>query len=276
MAKALNSVQRTAALARRREQRRRRIVILVAFLMVAGVAVFAGYQYWLRDSPLVEIRNLTIEGVSSHTEEGGQITDAIDLAASEMTTLHLKPEVLDEELSRFPRVQSATIDGSFPGSATVTVALRSDGSVFDTGADELLIATDGTVLGTAGAGTETLPRIEAGDPPAGSMVEGRTLTQALVLGAVPSELRSFTETSDFGEDGVEVTMSNGMVLLFGDASNSDQKWKAAASVIADPEVPATSYVDLSVPRRPAVRSLDDAVSDEEVAPEEVVEPVPEG
>lgn len=251
-------------------------MILVAFLMVAGVAVFAGYQYWLRDSPLVEIRNLTIEGVSSHTEEGGQITDAIDLAASEMTTLHLKPEVLDEELSRFPRVQSATIDGSFPGSATVTVALRSDGSVFDTGADELLIATDGTVLGTAGAGTETLPRIEAGDPPAGSMVEGRTLTQALVLGAVPSELRSFTETSDFGEDGVEVTMSNGMVLLFGDASNSDQKWKAAASVIADPEVPATSYVDLSVPRRPAVRSLDDAVSDEEVAPEEVVEPVPEG
>lgn len=250
--------------------------MLAAFLVIAALALFATYQYWLRDSSLVEIRNLTVNGVSSHTEEGDQITGAIDLAAGEMTTLHLRPEVLDEELSRFPRVQSASIKADFPNGATVTVVQRGDGSVFDTGADKLLIATDGTVLGTAGAGTENLPRIEAGDPPSGSKVDGRTLTQALVLGAVPAELRSFVESSDFGKDGVEVTMSNGMVLLFGDASKSDQKWKAAASVISDPEVPSTSYVDLSVPRRPAVRGIDDEIPEEEVLPEPPVETVPEG
>jgi len=276
MARATKSVQHTAELARRRESRRRRLVILATLVMVTAVALFVAFHYWFRDSSFVEIKNLEVRGVSSHTEEGGQITSAINVATGEMTTLHLQPELLTEELARFPRVESTKIEASFPNDATVTVVQRGNGSVFDTGADELLIATDGTVLGTAGAGTESLPRIEAGDPPAGSMVEGRTLVQALVLGAVPDEIRSFVDSSDFGKDGVEVTMSNGMVLLFGDASKADQKWKAAASIISDPEVPSTSYVDLSVPRRPAVRGEDVAVPEEEAVPEAPVLPPPVG
>ncbi|HTU15172.1 MAG TPA: FtsQ-type POTRA domain-containing protein [Solirubrobacterales bacterium] len=276
MARAVKSVQHTAELARRRERRRRRFVMLLAGGLIAAVAIFAGYTYWLRDSSLVGIKNLEVLGVSAHTEEGGQIVDAVEVATGEMTTLHVKPELLEEELSRFPRVESATIKADFPNSATVTVTERGNGSIFDTGSEKLLIATDGTVLGTAGAGTESLPKIGVGDPPAGPALEGRTLVQALVLGAAPSELRPFTEESDFSKDGVEVTMSNGLVLLFGDASKADQKWKAAASVIADPELTDASYVDLSVPRRPAIRGSEEAVPEEEVVPEEPVETIPPG
>ena len=275
MAKAVKSVQHTAELARRRERRRRRLVLSVAAILIVGVAVFAGYTYWLRDSSLVKIKDLEVVGVSSHTEEGNQIVGAVEVATGEMTTLHLKPEVLQEELARFPRVESATIESDFPNGATVTVVERGNGSTFDTGSEELLIATDGTVLGTAGEGTESLPKIAAGDPPAGPRLEGRTLVQALVLGAAPSALRSFAEKSDFSKDGVEVTMSNGLVLLFGDASKADQKWKAAASVIADPDLTDASYVDLSVPRRPAVRGSETVVPDEEVVPEEPLDVVPE-
>ncbi|MGK2931717.1 MAG: cell division protein FtsQ/DivIB [Solirubrobacterales bacterium] len=266
MAGRRSTVQHTAELARKRERRRRRFTVMAVLLLLAGVGLFAGYQYWLRDSSLVEIRDLQVDGVTTETEEGKQIRDAVEVAAGEMTTLHLKPEVLDEELSRFPRVRSASIEASFPNSATVTVDQRTDGSVFDTGADRLLIATDGTVLGSAGEGTETLPEIEAGDPPAGPQLEGRTLVQALVLGAVPTALRSYVVGSDFRKDGVEVTLSNGLVLLFGDASKADQKWRAAASVIADPDLYEAGYVDLSVPRRPAVRGQD--------VPETVPEAVP--
>jgi hypothetical protein len=53
-----------------------------------------------------------------------------------------------------------------------------------------------------------------------------------------------------------VVLSNGLVLLFGDASRAIEKWKAAASVIADPELSGADYVDLSVPRRPAVRDAE--------------------
>lgn len=273
MARRKSPVQHTAELARGRERRRRRFTILIFFLLICGVAAFAGYQYWLRDSSLVEIRDLQITGVTADSEEGRQIRGAVEVAAGEMTTLHLKPEILNEELSRFPRVRSATIEASFPHAATVTVDQRADGSIFDVGSDELLIATDGTVLGTAGEGTGELPKIGAGDPPSGDQLEGRTLNQALVLGAVPTELRSYVVGSDFKRDGVEVTLSNGLVLLFGDASKADQKWRAAASVIADPDLYDASYVDLSVPRRPAVRGAEGVQTVPETAPE-TIETVP--
>ncbi len=276
MARGVKSVQYTAELARRRERRRRRLVMLVAGGLIAAVAVFAGYTYWLRDSSLVKIKDLEVVGVSSHTEEGSQIVGAVEVAVGEMTTLHIKPEVLAEEMSRFPRVESAKIEGDFPNGATVTITERGNGSVFDTGSKKLLIATDGTVLGTAGAGTEDLPSIAVGDPPAGPKLEGRTLTQALVLGAVPDELRKYTEKSEMSKEGVEVTMSNGLVLLFGDSSKADQKWKSAASVIADPNLVDASYVDLTVPRRPAVRGSETEVTEEEVPPEESTEVLPEG
>lgn len=273
MARTRSPVQHTAQLARGRERRRRRFIMLAFVLLISAVALFAFYQYWLRDSSLVGITDLQVNGVTTETEEGKQIESAVEVATGEMTTLHLKPELLDEELARFPRVRSATIESGFPHSATVTVDQRADGSVFENGDDALLIATDGTVLGTAGQGTEDLPRIGAGDPPAGDLLEGRTLVQALVLGTVPKELSSFVDESDFGKDGVEVTMSNGLVLLFGDASKADQKWRAAASVIADPDLIDASYVDLSVPRRPAVRGPEGVETVPETVPE-LLETVP--
>ncbi|MBK5233057.1 MAG: FtsQ-type POTRA domain-containing protein [Thermoleophilia bacterium] len=273
MARRKSPVQHTAELARGRERRRRRFTILAILLLLAGVGLYAGYQYWFRDSSLVEIRDLQVKGVTTDTEEGKQIQSAVEVAAGEMTTLHLKPELLDEELARFPRVRSATIEASFPHKATVNLDQRSNGSVLRIGTDALLIATDGTVLGTAGQGTEDLPKIGAGDPPAGDQLEGRMMVQALVLGAVPTELRSYVIQSDFGKDGVEVTLSNGLVLLFGDASKADQKWRAAASVIADPDLYDASYVDLSVPRRPAVRGPEALEPEPEAVPE-VPETVP--
>ncbi len=267
MARGATSVKRTAELARRRESRRRRIFLICTGLILLALALFTSYTYWLRDSSLVEIKNLEVRGLSSHTEEGAQITSAVESATGEMTTLHLKPELLDTEMSRFPRVASSSIAADFPNSATVTVSLRENGSVFKVGSETLLIATDGTVLGTAGEGTDILPEISTGDPPSGNRLEGRTLAQAEVLGAVPTELRSFVAESALGDNGVEVTMSNGLVLLFGDSSNADDKWRAGAAVIADPELTDVSYVDLTVPRRPAVSGLEDAAATDEIAPE---------
>lgn len=225
-------------------------------LAVVALASFAAYHYALRDLPVFEFKDLTVRGLDSSTEEGKQIRAAIGIATDEMTTLHVKQDLLDEEMSRFPRVASATVEADFPSSATVDVVERKDGSVFGSDADALLIASDGTVLGSPGDMVDQLPLIGSGDPPQDGRLEGKALDQAIVLGAVPRELRSYVERSDFGRDGVEVTLSNGLKLLFGDSLKAGQKWKAAASVIADPNLNEAGYVDLSVPRRPAVGSGD--------------------
>lgn len=246
------SLKQTAELARVRARKRRRAWFTISAVLALGLVLAAGYQFWLRDLSLFEIRDLQVRGVTAGTREGDEITAAVERAAGQMTTLHLDPELLEQELAGFARVGSSAIEADFPNGATVTVSLRSDGSVLGSGPDALLIATDGTVLGVAGEAKGDLPLIADGERPDGARLEGPALAQALVLGAAPGEIRSFVDRSEFGGNGVKVTLSNGLVLLFGDATAIDQKWRAAASVISDPELSEASYVDLSVPRRPAV------------------------
>ncbi len=249
-----SSVRRNKALAIKKERRRRKIILRTTGLLLLVAALFAAYNFAIRDLSVFEINDLQVKGLDSSTEEGKQINQAIATAVGEMTTLHLRQEVLDEEMARFPRVASATVEADLPNGATVTVVAREDGSIYGEGSQALLIGTDGVVLGSPGDLVDELPLIGSGDPPADGRLEGRALNQAVVLGAVPRELRSYVDRSDSSQDGVEVTLSNGLKLLFGDSSNADEKWKAAASVIADPDLSDAGYVDLTVPRRPAVGS----------------------
>ena len=160
-----DAVSRTAELAKKRERRSFRFRLLAFTGLLLVLLLAAAYQFWLRDSSLVGVKNLEIVGVNTKTEEGRQIDQAIRTAMGEMTTLNVKPEVLDEELARFPRVAGAEIETSLPDSATVTVVIREDGSIFGDGSEALLIATDGTVLGPAAGQEDSLPLIVDGDPP---------------------------------------------------------------------------------------------------------------
>jgi cell division protein FtsQ len=251
------SLARTREIAARREKRRRRFIFIFVGVLALAISGFALYTYVLRDLPLVEIRDLQIRGIDTDTADGKQISDAIEVAAGEMTTLHLKPEILDQEMSRFPRVESARIEADFPNSATVTVNQREDGSIFGEDENALLIASDGTVLGSPGDLTESLPLIADGDPPEDGRLTGAALDQAIVLGASPTELRTFIDRSNRTADGVEVTLSNGLVLIFGTPEKAREKWRAAAAVIADPELTDADYIDLTVPMRPAVGSREE-------------------
>ncbi|HRV61047.1 MAG TPA: FtsQ-type POTRA domain-containing protein, partial [Solirubrobacterales bacterium] len=114
-------VGRTSELARKRERRSFRFRLVAFFGLILVLLLAVGYQFWLRDSSLVGIKNLEVVGVSSRTEEGRQIDQAVRTAMGEMTTLHVQQAILDQELERFPRVSSAIIETSFPDSATVTV-----------------------------------------------------------------------------------------------------------------------------------------------------------
>lgn len=95
-----------------------------------------------------------------------------------------------------------------------------------------------------------LPRLPLEQPPKGDRVKGPALAQARVLGAVPPALRPYVAGSRYGARGVEVELDNGIELRFGDASQAALKWKAAASVLADPEIEALDYVNVLSPGRP--------------------------
>jgi hypothetical protein len=96
-----------------------------------------------------------------------------------------------------------------------------------------------------------LPRLSLEDPPKGGRVKGPALEQVRVLAAVPDELRPYVESSFYGESGVDVNLTTGIELRFGEATKAKKKWRAAAAVLADPEITALDYVDLHAPSRPS-------------------------
>jgi hypothetical protein len=96
-----------------------------------------------------------------------------------------------------------------------------------------------------------LPRLPLEEVPKSGHLAGPVLEQARVLGAAPAALRPYVERSYLGESGIDVDLVGGIELRFGDASQADLKWKAAATVLADPSITSLDYVDLHAPRRPA-------------------------
>jgi cell division septal protein FtsQ len=96
-----------------------------------------------------------------------------------------------------------------------------------------------------------LPRLPLESPPKGGRVKGPALEQVRVLAAVPDELRPYVESSFYGDSGVDVNLTTGIELRFGDAAKARKKWRAAAAVLADPEITALDYVDLHAPSRPS-------------------------
>jgi hypothetical protein len=96
------------------------------------------------------------------------------------------------------------------------------------------------------------PRLPLAEPPENGRLAGPMLEQARVLGAAPDALRPYLAGSYYGESGVDVETTSGIELRFGDASQAELKWKAAAAVLADPSIEALDYVDLHVPKRPAI------------------------
>jgi hypothetical protein len=95
-----------------------------------------------------------------------------------------------------------------------------------------------------------LPRLPLDEVPKGGRVKGTALEQVRVLAAVPDALRPYVERSYFGESGVDVELTTGIEIRFGQATQVRRKWNAAAAILADPSVTALDYVNVVAPSRP--------------------------
>lgn len=124
-------------------------------------------------------------------------------------------------------------------------------AVIGTGSEAVAVAGDGTILAWLPPPKEgSLPELPLETPPKGPRLQGPVLEQVRVLGATPPALRPYVEGSYYGESGVDVILTSGVELRFGDSTQAARKWRAAAAVLADPSVTTLDYVDLHAPARP--------------------------
>jgi cell division protein FtsQ len=220
----------------------------------AGVLLLLGGAWlWLRDSSLVAVRQVDVTGLSG--SEAPRVRAALQEAARDMTTLHVRSKQLRTAVAPYPAVMSIEAHADFPHRLRVVVHEHVAVGALTAGNDRVAVAADGTVL--RGSATQGLPLIAVGAAPAGGAVSDRRAQRAIaLLAAAPAALRAKVQRVYAGPRGLTAPLVDGPVLYFGGPERLRAKWTAAARVLADRSSAGATYLDLRLPERPAAGGLE--------------------
>jgi len=226
--------------------------------IVAGAVALAvvGWLAWglFRDSALVQVRHVKVEGVSGR--DAAQIRKALEESGRGMTTLHLRTDELRRSVSPYASVRSLSVSTSFPSTLRVTVDQRDAVAVLVSGKRRLAVAADGTVL--AGEATDKLPALPVGPVPTDGRLTGKARTLAMVLGGAAPGVRALFDRIWQAPDGVRIALLTGPVIRFGSPDRLRAKWAAATRLLAARATVGAKTIDVRLPERPAAQFTDPA------------------
>jgi len=221
--------------------------------LLAGAVLLGGGWLWLRDSSLAEVRDVTVTGASSSEE--GQIRAALEAAALDMTTLHVREESLRAAAAPFSSVAGLRTDPDFPHALRIEVIEHEAVAALEVG-DRTIAATGSGLLLRGVAPSEDLPVIRMDATPAGDRVSNaNTLTALAIAGAAPAALRERIDRFWTGPKGMMLALIDGPDLIFGSAADSRRKWLAAGRVLAEPSAAGATYLDVRTAERVAAGGI---------------------
>jgi cell division protein FtsQ len=225
---------------------RRRLLLA----LVATVVLVAGYMFWLRNSSLVRVEQVSVSGLT--TDDAAKIRQALTGAGHSMTTLHVDHDRLEQAVSAYPGIRRLQVDPDFPRALHIRVVEYQPVAIAVAGHARVALGADGSALRGVPIDRH-LPLIRlSGALPTERLDDRGPLTSLHVLAAAPGALRrKLSGVQRRGGKGLVVTMRKGPDLIFGNTSRLYAKWDAAARVLADPAARGATYVDLRLPERPA-------------------------
>ena len=236
----------------------------------AVLVLLAAFWVWLRDSPLVAVRDVSVVGVRG--PDASRVRSALSLAARDMTTLHVRDGQLATAVEPYPDVASVDAHADFPHGLELVVHEHVPVAVLVSGDQRVAVAADGTVL--RDLPTSGLAVVAGTAPPAGQAIDdGRAARAVALLAAAPTPLRSHVATVSFGSRGLTAALHDGPVLFFGDAARLRAKWTAIVRVLADRSSAGATYLDVRLPERPAAGGVEPLqVQEPPTAPQVGVQP----
>ena len=235
---------------------------LRGFAAVTAVAVLlAGGWLWLRDSSLARVNDVTVTGAT--TSEAARIRSALERAASDMTTLHVREQALNDAVAPYPSVAGLQVHADFPHRMDIEVLEHRPVAAIEIEGRRTPVSADGLVLNGVRA-EGTLPALERDRVPARRVDDARTRAALAIAAAAPEPLLERSERLSHGDDGLTIDLRNGPPLLFGTPDDAVAKWAAAARVLAEPSAAGATYLDLRVPGRVAAGGLDPVPQDGEL------------
>ena len=220
--------------------------------MVLLAGLLAGGWLWLRDSSLVAVTAVRITGATSSDEP--RIRSALESAARDMTTLHVRKEILHDVVDRFPSVKDLHVDTDFPHRMTIEVLEHRPVAALDVDGRRTPVSGGGIVL-TGVHADDDLPTIRADQLPQQTITDAKTQAALTVAAAAPTQLLERGERLWWGDEGLTMDLRDGPPLFFGNKQDAAAKWAAAARVLAEPDAAGATYLDLRVPGRVAAGGL---------------------
>jgi cell division protein FtsQ len=221
-----------------------------AVLVLAGLAT--GGWLWLRDSSLVAVTAVRVSGAT--TSDEARIRSALESAARDMTTLHVREEILHEAVDRFPSVAGLRVETDFPHRISIQVLEYRPVAALDVDGHRTPVSGEGVVL-TGVEADDLLPTIRH-DRPSGPRIDDAKTRAALeIAAAAPKQLLAKGERLWWGPEGLTMDLRDGPPLYFGTRDDAAAKWAAAARVLAEPSAAGATYLDLRVPGRVAAGGL---------------------
>jgi cell division protein FtsQ len=245
--------RRAAGRARARSPRLPRVPLrLLVALLLMGALAYGGWT-WFRDSSLAAVRAVEISGTTSSEEP--KVRAALDAAARDMTTLHVREDALRSAVAQYSSVAGIEVRADFPHTLEIRVIEHTPVAVLVSGDREIAASGDGLVLRGVVADGE-LPVIKVDAPPTGERVGNvNTRTALTIAAAAPDALRRRVDRLWTGPRGMMLALVDGPDLIFGDASEARRKWLSAARVLADPSAAGATYLDVRIPERVAAGGL---------------------
>ena len=241
---------------------RRRLI--VALLLTAVLT--AAYLFWFRDSSLVKVEQVRVTGLSS-APDAPRLRAALIQAGQGMTTLHVDQPALEQVVAASPVVHAITVTPDFPHGLLIRITENRPVALLASGGHNVPIAADGTLL--AGVDVKTaLPTIRTTAEPSGRRLgAGPALDRVAVAAAAPRALlpKVASITIQPGK-GFVAQLIDGPVIWLGGAARLEDKWAAAAAVLAQESSQGADYIDARLPERPVAGGVD-APTDSQIVPE---------
>lgn len=219
-------------------------------VLVAAVATLSAAGWWVSNSPVFDMSSLKVEGNAHLTAKQLQRLSGL---TSQTNVLWLSKGVIEQQLEQDPWVQSASVTRDLPTTITITITERVPAAV-TAGANPMLVAADGTVLGRAAPDTE-LPLIV---PPPGTIAVGQRLpvsAELAIVAALSDSMRALVTTVTKEADGsLALLMRDGITVFYGDASHTSEKAEALTAVLgwARRQGIHPAYVDVRAPTAPSI------------------------
>lgn len=227
----------------------------LAAALAAMATIALGYFLWLRDSPLVAVEHVKVNGLT--TKDAHRIRVALITAAQDMSTLHVRQDRLELAVSGYPVVASVRATPDFPHGLHIRVVEhRPVALLVIPGGAGVAVGADGTVLRGLPA-DRSLPLLRVPAPPRGARVTETHAARAIrAVATAPAPLRRRIERiGDQRGRGFVAELRRGPDVVLGGAGRLEAKWAAAARVLADPAARGATYVDVRLPERPVAGGL---------------------